>query len=130
MKDENQRNWLNTLLDKDNRAGFKEFMETNCISLVDLLTNELSSAEIPLSDFLHIVPYIQPRFYTISSSSSVYPSSIHITIGIMQQNTPNGKDFVGLCSAQCSVCVLFLLPSYIYVTHLMSYVLCLCVCGV
>lgn len=103
VQDDEQRIWLDNLLAKDNRSGFKEFMESNCVSLVDLLTDQLSSAVIPLVDFLHIVPFIQPRFYTISSSASLYPSTIHITIGLMQRLTANKKTSMGLCSQFCKV---------------------------
>ena len=56
-------------------------MKETYASFCDLACNQLSSLEIPLSDLLHILPYITPRFYTISSSSSLYPDTIHITVG-------------------------------------------------
>jgi NADPH-ferrihemoprotein reductase len=49
-----------------------------------LLCNELRSCKLPLSDLLHIAPYIQPRYYTISSSSSVYPNTVHITVRLTE----------------------------------------------
>lgn len=66
---------------------------------MDLLTNELSSCKIPFSDLLHIVPYIQPRYYTISSSSSCHPDNVHITVSITEYVLPCGqKIFTGLAS--------------------------------
>eukprot|EP00605_Chrysophyceae_sp_TOSAG23-4_P002699 GSChrysophyteH1.ASY1.ANO1.2976.1 assembled CDS len=70
----------------------------NCKSVFSLLTAELSSAEIPLEDLLHILPSIQPRYYTISSSSSVHPQCVHITVSITEFALPSGEIFQGLTS--------------------------------
>ena len=79
----------------------KETYATFC----DLACNQLSSLEIPLSDLLHILPYITPRFYTISSSSSLYPDTVHLTIATTEVpltttvgNKKITKMFSGLCT--------------------------------
>jgi len=41
-------------------------------------------------DLLHILPFLQPRYYTISSSSSRHPHTVHITVGITDR---------GVCSS-------------------------------
>jgi NADPH-ferrihemoprotein reductase len=58
----------------------------------------LSSCKIPLVDLLHILSYIQPRYYTISSAPSYFPNSIHLTVSITQYKQKNGKQFTGLMS--------------------------------
>jgi len=98
VSDAKQAGWLMDLLNKDNRAAFKKLVDEDSRTLVDLLENELSSCKIPLADLLHIVPYIQPRFYTISSSSSLHPDNVHITISITERKLSNGNQFVGLNS--------------------------------
>lgn len=94
----NQQKWLSDLLATENRSKFKQVVEDGRRSIFDLLTNELSSCRIPLSDFLNIVPCIQPRYYTISSSSSQFPNIVHITVSITEYETKSKKNFVGLCS--------------------------------
>lgn len=98
VKSDSQRSWLSSQLSQDNRAAFAEYLHAGRKSLFSLLTNELSSCVIPLSDFMHIAPFIQPRFYTISSSSTRFPTSIHITVSITQGKTADGGSFTGLCS--------------------------------
>lgn len=96
VSDAKQTAWLMDLLHKDNRASLKRLAEDDGKNLVDLLANELSSCKIPLADLLHIVPYIQPRYYTISSSSSCYPDIVHITVSITEYQLKSGRTFTGL----------------------------------
>lgn len=98
VTDAKQKEWLGKLLHKDNRPAFKAFVEDGGKSLADVLTNELSSARIPIADLIHIATYIQPRYYTISSSSNVSPDVVHITVSITKYTLKNGNIFNGLCS--------------------------------
>jgi len=99
IKDEAQASWLTNILTPANRESFKQLVEVPRRSIISLLCKELSSAEIPLQDLLHILPYIQPRYYTISSSSSRYPSTVHITVSVMESSVENGELFRGLASS-------------------------------
>lgn len=98
IKDPNEKDWLLSVLDKNNRDALHSLHNDAAISIYDLLTNQLKSCKIPWDDFLHIVPYIQPRYYTISSSSSCYPTTVHITVSITEYQLKNGKEFIGLTS--------------------------------
>lgn len=118
VTDRQQSVWLMDLLNKDNRNALKKLVEEDGKSLVDLLANELSSCKIPLSDLLHIVPHIQPRYYTISSSSSCFPDVVHITVSITEYQLKHGKKFVGLTSGylkdfapRAQKCRVFVRPS-------------------
>ena len=118
INDKKQKDWLSNLLAKDNRDQFKALITAPCRSIVSLFQNELSSCQIPLVDFLHILPPIQPRYYTISSSSSRYPGVVHITVSITEYATENGNIFKGLTSAYIqnllpsqSKCRIFVRPS-------------------
>lgn len=99
ITDPAQLAWLMSLLSKENRPKFKSTVEDGGKSLYDLIVNELSSCKIPLQDFLHIAPYMQPRYYTISSSSSCFPDTVHITVSVTDYVLPSGKRFRGLCSS-------------------------------
>ena len=100
VSDPQQQAWLKGLLAEDNRAAFKAFAVESCKSVASLLVNggELSSCKVPLADFLHIVPFVQPRYYTISSSSSVHPHRVHITVSVTQFKSAQGRAVKGLCS--------------------------------
>jgi NADPH-ferrihemoprotein reductase len=97
--DENQRAWLLKVVSKENRKAFGEIIEGAGKSLYSLLTHELSSSQIPLVDLLNIAPPLQPRYYTISSSSSVYPTAIHVTVSVTHVAMPSGVTVSGLCSS-------------------------------
>jgi NADPH-ferrihemoprotein reductase len=98
INDPGQLLWLKQLLSKESRSGFKSFIEENGKSVSDLIITELSSIKITIAELVHIVPFNQPRFYTISSSSSCFPSSVHITVSVTEKTLNNGKLFRGLCS--------------------------------
>ncbi|OQR94143.1 NADPH-cytochrome P450 reductase [Thraustotheca clavata] len=56
------------------------------------------SLNIPLTSFIHIVPSLQPRYYTISSSSKVHSNRIHVTLGVIESKMNDGRLFRGVCS--------------------------------
>jgi NADPH-ferrihemoprotein reductase len=117
VADPKQHEWLETLVSKENRHSFPDFVYNNGVSITSLLTNELSSCKIPLSDFLNIVPFLQPRFYTISSSSVAHPNAIHATVSVTQDTKVSGKVVQGVCSTYLagippgSSCRVYLRPS-------------------
>lgn len=71
---------------------------------LDIFSSELLGIAVPLAEILHIIPFIQPRYYTISSSSLAYPKEIHLTMGLEKVITPpdntssSGVQYKGICS--------------------------------
>jgi len=59
---------------------------------------EFPSINIPFNAFLELVPRIQPRFYTISSSSKALPNRIAITVSLTITQLPRGRVHKGLCT--------------------------------
>jgi NADPH-ferrihemoprotein reductase len=108
VKDPVQKEWLKDLLQKDKLPSYKKRVEEENITIAELFSSKLSSCKVPLEDFLHIIPHLQPRYYTISSSSSLFPKSVHITISITEKELKASADssairtskkrFVGVCS--------------------------------
>lgn len=101
VTDEAQRAWVERITEKANRPMFKVSIEEAGRSLCDLLAagGELSSCKIPLADFLSMVPRLQPRYYTISSSSALHPTAVHITVALTEKHLPGGRKFRGVCSS-------------------------------
>jgi NADPH-ferrihemoprotein reductase len=97
VSDPTQRAWVLELAKPENRSKFHAEIEETHLSLVDLLIHYLPSVSLPLADFLHITSPIQARDYTISSSSSLYPTQVHITVSITEY-AANKNRFVGLAS--------------------------------
>lgn len=83
VADKSQKDlFLNHLSTPDSRDLLRKFLKGNGCSVSSLLSPDglLSSCKVPLVDFLHIVPMQQPRYYTISSSSSANPLTVAITV--------------------------------------------------
>jgi NADPH-ferrihemoprotein reductase len=125
LQDSEQRKHIANLSKMENRPLFHLEIEEKHYNIVDLLTSSslCSSLKLPLADFLHITSPIQARDYTISSSSLLFPSSVHITVSITEYHTNNenhavGKQFIGkLLLTFCC----FVLSFYFFVS-LLSFV--------
>jgi len=76
----------------------KEEFNAEQLSLVDII-DRFPSFKPPFDHFLDWVPKIQPRFYTISSSSKVHPTNIHITVSLAITEKKDGRKFYGLCTS-------------------------------
>lgn len=98
LVDESEKQRLEFLLSKDGRKDFRKFIEDEERSLVELLTVQFKSFRIPFDHLLNIIPSLQPRYYTISSSSSVYPNQIHVTVSIINKVQEDGRIFNGVCT--------------------------------
>lgn len=111
-----QLEWLNDMI--ENRQDFKHKFEEERLSLVDLFLGELNTCFLPLEELLHVAPPLQPRYYTISSSSSMHPTVVHITVSVTEHKLKHGRVFKGVCSNYLkslvpnrSACRIFVRPS-------------------
>lgn len=65
--------------------------------IVEVL-QDFPSAKIPLEYIPDMFPELKPRQYSISSSSKVHPSQIHLTVAIVQYKTRLQKPRRGVCT--------------------------------
>ena len=47
---------------------------------------------------MELLPRLQPRFYSISSSSRIHPDDIHITGVVVEYQTTTGRTNKGVCT--------------------------------
>lgn len=66
-------------------------------SLLEVL-DELPQLDVPFLDFLEVCPKLQPRFYTISSSSLVHPKQVSITVALSTHQKPRGRVYNGIAT--------------------------------
>lgn len=95
----------NALLRMSNKDGKKEYREKIInarVGIVDIISKLCPSIQIPLGHFIALCPRMLPRYYTISSSSLVFPRTIHITVKVKEDLTINGSRWKGLCSSYLS----------------------------
>lgn len=46
-----------------------------------------------MSNMMEILPPIQSRFYSISSSSSLFPDTLHMSVSVINSQLKNGNRF-------------------------------------
>lgn len=82
---------------KEGKAEYKEKVTSSLTGLVHIL-QRCPSITMPLEHFVDLCPRLQPRFFTISSSSSVHPESVHLTVAVTKKQRADGSLFEGVCS--------------------------------
>jgi len=68
------------------------YSERNVIEVLKVF----KSARPPLDQFLEQLPRLQPRYYSISSSSQANPDSIHVTAVVVDWVTPTRRHALGV----------------------------------
>jgi len=88
---------------KEGKAEYREKILDDHVGLVDLL-KRCPSIKMPLEHLLSYCSLLPPRFYTISSSSSVYPDSVHLTVAVTKYERKDNSVFNGVCSTHIANC--------------------------
>jgi NADPH-ferrihemoprotein reductase len=96
-RDPLDRQALLRLSSKEGKPEYKEKITGGYVGIVDLL-NLCPSLSIPLEHLISICHFMLPRYYTISSSSSVYPEEVHLTVAVTEEKRKDGSFFHGVCS--------------------------------
>lgn len=60
---------------------------------------DLPSFKPPLDHLLELLPHLQSRYYSISSSPKMYPDSIHITAVLVEYETKTGRTNKGVTTS-------------------------------
>jgi len=105
----NLANYCDAGLTKDTLAKFaskegKEEYESKIllpyVGWGHLITEMCKDVDLSFEDVVNLLPRMQPRYYTISSSSKVHPKSIHMTVAVTKGvNGSTSKPYSGLCSS-------------------------------
>ena len=90
---------LKFLASKQGRDEYNQFVVKEGRSLAELITETFPSVRVPLQHFINLAPHLHPRYYTISSSSSVYPTHVHATVAVTKDEPRPGRVHWGVCSS-------------------------------
>ena len=85
------------LASQDGKSDYQRTILDQYAGLADVL-RMFPSISMSLDHFLTICPVMQARYYTIASSSSAHPTSIHLTVAVNTAMRSDGSTFHGLCS--------------------------------
>lgn len=96
-KDEEDKRRLQYLASKEGVDEYHSWVAESHRTFVDIV-RAFSSIRIPLSDLFHILPSLQPRYYTISSSNQVHPRTVHATVSVIKEFKDHERSFSGVCS--------------------------------
>ena len=100
-RDEKEKQHLQ-LLAANTEEGKREYhhsVKDECKTPLDILL-EYKSVQIPLNHFLETVPRLQPRYYSIASSSTADNTRVAICVAVVRYRAPNGGKLVqGLASS-------------------------------
>jgi len=83
---------------KEGKVEYKQKILNGHIGLVQLLKLCPSIKFDSLEAFLTFIPLLHPRYYTISSSSSRYPDTVHLTVALTEAAREDGTVFHGVCT--------------------------------
>ncbi|XP_033117022.1 NADPH--cytochrome P450 reductase-like [Anneissia japonica] len=81
--------------------GKKEYSDWVVKSHRNILAilEDLPSCKPPLDHLCELLPRLQARYYSISSSPKLHPSSIHITAVLVEYTTPTNRTNLGVATS-------------------------------
>jgi sulfite reductase alpha subunit-like flavoprotein len=59
---------------------------------------DFKSVIVPIQYLLDLIPFMAPRYFSISSSPDVHTGQIHLTIAIVEYKTKLTEPRVGVCT--------------------------------
>lgn len=82
---------------EEGKTLYLDWVVKNCRSIIHIL-EDMPSVRPPLDHLLELLPRLQARYYSISSSPKMYPTSIHITAVLVEYTTPTGRQNKGVAT--------------------------------
>lgn len=76
--DDKEKARLMKMASKEGKVDYAKYVIAEQRSLLQIL-NDLKSVKPPADLLLELLPRLQPRYYSISSSSKAHPNQIHVT---------------------------------------------------
>ncbi|CAF0969736.1 unnamed protein product [Brachionus calyciflorus] len=95
--DENEKKSLQLMASasEEGKAHYNSFIRDEHTDLVNLL-EKMTSLKPPIDHVMELLPRLQARYYSISSSPKVHPNTIHITCTVVEYETKDGRQCKGV----------------------------------
>ncbi|XP_011883332.1 PREDICTED: NADPH--cytochrome P450 reductase isoform X3 [Vollenhovia emeryi] len=74
----------------EGKAAYQQWIIQENRNIVHIL-EDIPSLKPPLDHLCEILPRLQCRYYSISSSPKLHPASVHITAVVVEYKTPTGR---------------------------------------
>jgi len=95
--DEKAKLSLMTSNTDEGREMYNSFIAKDCRHVTHIL-EDLPSCKPAIDHLLELLPRLQPRFYSISSSSKIHKGTVHVTAVVVEYDTPTGRRNNGVCT--------------------------------
>jgi len=95
--DEKAKLSLMTSNTDEGRDMYNSFIVNDCRHVTHIL-EDLPSCKPAIDHLLELLPRLQPRFYSISSSAKVHKDTVHVTAVVIEYETPTGRKNNGVCT--------------------------------
>jgi NADPH-ferrihemoprotein reductase len=89
----------------NDKEKYDAHIGTPKLTLLELL-GETPSVQLPLEQLIEIIPRLQARYYTISSTPSAHPHRIHATVSVVDDGIAGtDRRFLGVCTNHMARCM-------------------------
>lgn len=95
--DEKARLELMSQTTPEGKDLYAKWVVEACRHLTHIL-EDMPNCKPPIDHIMELLPRLQARFYSISSSSRVHPNSIHVTAVVVEYDTPTGRKNKGVAT--------------------------------
>ncbi|WOK95727.1 NADPH-dependent diflavin oxidoreductase 1 [Canna indica] len=95
---EHEKEKLQYFASPEGRDDLYEYNQKERRSVLEVL-EDFPSVQMPFEWLVQLVPPLKTRAFSISSSPSVHPNQVHITVSIVSWTTPFKRQRYGLCSS-------------------------------
>ncbi|CAH1100163.1 unnamed protein product [Psylliodes chrysocephalus] len=81
----------------EGKALYQKWIIEDNRNIVHIL-EDMPSCQPALDHLCELLPRLQPRYYSISSSPRLYPNTVHITAVVVEYDTPTGRHNKGVAT--------------------------------
>uniref|UniRef100_T1H1T5 NADPH--hemoprotein reductase n=1 Tax=Megaselia scalaris TaxID=36166 RepID=T1H1T5_MEGSC len=74
----------------EGKQKYQSWIQDACRNIVHIL-EDVKSCKPPIDHVCELLPRLQPRYYSISSSAKLHPTNVHITAVLVQYETSTGR---------------------------------------
>jgi NADPH-ferrihemoprotein reductase len=102
-KDEEEKKKLATLASEEpeHQEYYEKYIVHDCRCITEVL-KDFKSLEVKLDHFLEVLPKMQPRYYSISSSPNTNPGRVTLTAVVVDYITPTKREAKGVATTWLS----------------------------
>lgn len=74
----------------EGKSQYQSWVQDACRNVVHIL-EDIKSCKPPVDHICELLPRLQPRYYSISSSAKIYPTTVHVTAVLVKYETKAGR---------------------------------------